>query len=197
MLIGKGQDSNSSIYIYSIRWLIKIFNPQTDIFAEKILSRSFANSFVFFRGTYAAAFRSVDSANCMVRCVQTGMSSTRMWSNWDAKHTAVIKLEGQAQGCDIYYIILYYIILYYIILYYIILYYIILYYIILYYIILYYIILYYIILYYIISYHIIQYYIILYYIILYYTILYYILLYYIISYHIILYYIKSYYIILY
>ena len=67
---------------------------------KKILSQSFANSAFFFRGTYAAAFRSVDSANCRVRCDQAGMSSTRMWSNWDVKHTAVTKLECQAQGCD-------------------------------------------------------------------------------------------------
>ena len=78
----------------------KILYPETDIFAKKILSQSFANSVFFFRGTCAAAFRSVDSANCRARCDQTGMSSTRMRSNWDVKHTAVIKLECQAQGCD-------------------------------------------------------------------------------------------------
>ena len=44
---------------------------------------------------------SVDSANCKVRCDQkTGMSSARMRSNRDVKHTAVIKWECKAQGCD-------------------------------------------------------------------------------------------------
>ena len=92
----------NKIYIYMYECWSKFLYPEMDIFAKKNCFRNLSPTqlFSFAKPVLQLSVVSVDSATCKVRCDQTGTSSTRMRSNWDVKHTAVIKLECQAQGCD-------------------------------------------------------------------------------------------------